>query len=415
MKKIVFSGMLGNALEWYDYALYAQFSGIIAQQFFPNSEIKELLTFAVFAAGFIVRPVGGLVIGFIGDKFGRKVALAIGILTMAFPTAAIGFLPSYNSIGIAAPIILTILRLIQGFSLGGEFSGCIAYIVEHAPFSRRGIAGSASFISMCLGMLLGHFTAQLFAYFMSEEKLFDWGWRIPFIFGFFIGLIGFYIRIYLSESPLYKAAQKSGGLSKSPLKEIIFSYSKELITAIGIYTSVTAPFYIATVFMDNLLHNIGYSDSQAALANQIILITMIIILPVSAHISDKIGRRPIMLTSISIMIILLYPIFFIITNLEYNFSLIAIMLFAALNAVYMGPVPTILVELFPTNVRFTGIALSYNLAAAVFGGTAPMVACSLKKITGNFYSLSYYLIILSITSFMIIFYLYKETYRKTLS
>ena len=150
MRKIVISGMIGNALEWYDYALYAQFAYIIGLKFFPETEFVEILTFAVFAAGFVIRPIGGIVFGYIGDRMGRRLALALGIILMAVPTAGIGLLPSYDAIGIAAPLTLTFIRLVQGLSLGGEFSGCIAYIVEHSPEDKRGLAGSASFVSMCL-------------------------------------------------------------------------------------------------------------------------------------------------------------------------------------------------------------------------------------------------------------------------
>jgi MFS transporter, MHS family, proline/betaine transporter len=198
MKKIVISGMIGNALEWYDYALYAQFATIIGRHFFPDSELREVLTFAVFAAGFIVRPLGGIFFGNLGDRFGRRVALFIGILTMAIPTAAIGMLPSYETIGIAAPIILTIIRLIQGFSLGGEFSGCIAYIVEHSPKEYRGLAGSASFVSMCAGMLFGLGVASLCSYCMTPETLISWGWRLPFIAGIFILGVVIYIISHLA-------------------------------------------------------------------------------------------------------------------------------------------------------------------------------------------------------------------------
>jgi MHS family proline/betaine transporter-like MFS transporter len=208
--------MIGNALEWYDYALYAQFVPIISQHFFPESldpHTKKILAFAIFAAGFIIRPVGAVVFGGIGDRMGRRFALMLGILTMAIPTATIGLLPSYASIGVAAPVLLTLVRLIQGFSLGGEFSGCITYIVEHAPASKRGIAGSASFISMCGGMLLGSATAIALSHFLSKEDLYDYGWRLPFIAGLFIGLIGLYIRTHLAESPLYKAAKESNNLN----------------------------------------------------------------------------------------------------------------------------------------------------------------------------------------------------------
>lgn len=355
MKKIVISGMIGNALEWYDYALYAQFATIIGNHFFSDSTMRETLTLAVFAAGFVVRPVGGIIFGSIGDKFGRRTALVIGIITMAIPTAGIGLLPSYETIGIAAPIILTIIRLIQGFSLGGEFSGCISYIVEHAQMQQRGIAGSVSFVSMCGGMLLGLITASGFTYFMDQQNLMQWGWRIPFVAGLFIGTIGLYIRKNLSESPIYKQAKETGRLSKFPLKEIFIKYWLELLVAIGLYITVTTPFYTATVFVVNFMKMLGYNQFQSSVVSSVILITMIIILPISA----------------------------------------------------------ILVEIFPTSVRFTGVALSYNLAAAIFGGSAPVAGMMLAKYTGDNNAIAYYLIALALLSLFVLRF-YKETFQKDL-
>jgi len=414
MRKIVISGMIGNALEWYDYALYAQFAYIIGLKFFPKTEFVEILTFALFAAGFLVRPLGGILFGQIGDKFGRRSALVIGIMMMAIPTAGIGLLPSYESIGVAAPIILAIIRLIQGFSLGGEFSGCIAYIVEHSPDNKRGLAGSASFVSMCLGMLMGVGVANVFSYVLSEEDLLSWGWRIPFIFGLLIGLIGLYIRSHLAESPIYKAAKEGGYLSKTPLRETFTKYWKELLMAIIIYINVTAPFYTTTVFMKYFMHNLGYTEQQGSVVCAIILVTMTIVFPISAYISDKIGRKPVIIFGSILYILGIYPIFVALVSMNYVFAILSQIIFAIIIGIYMGPVPTLLVELFPTKVRFTGVALSYNLSAAIFGGTTPMIGTALYQFSGNNLALAYYLTVLAIFVLGIIF-CYKETYKNNLS
>jgi MHS family proline/betaine transporter-like MFS transporter len=308
MKKVAIFGMIGNGLEWYDYALYAQFASIMGKHFFPDSTMRETLTLAVFAAGFIVRSLGGIVLGNIGDRFGRRDALVIGIITMAIPTAVIGLLPGYDAIGITAPIILIFIRLLQGFSLGGEFSGCISYIVEHTEAEQRGLAGSSSFVSMCGGMLLGLATAAGFSYFMEQESLMEWGWRIFFIVRLFIGAIGLYIRSNLSESPIYKQAKETGCLSRFPIREILSKYRLELIIAIGLYVTVTAPFYTVTVFIGNFMKILGYSQSQSSIVGSVILITMMIIFPISATISDKIGRRSVLMTGILLIILLSYPI-----------------------------------------------------------------------------------------------------------
>lgn len=414
MRKIVISGMIGNALEWYDYALYAQFSYIIGLKFFPKTDFVEILTFAVFAAGFVVRPLGGIIFGQIGDRFGRRIALVLGIMLMAIPTAGIGLLPSYDSIGIAAPIILVIIRLLQGFSLGGEFSGCIAYIVEHSPADKRGLAGSAAFVSMCLGMLLGLIVAQSFTYILSEENLLSWGWRIPFIAGLFIGLVGLYIRSHLSESPLYKAAKAQGALSRTPLRETLCKYWREVLMAIAVYINVTAPFYTTTVFIKSYMETLGYEKYQSTIASGLILVSMSIMFPFSAYLSDRVGRKPVLVWATIALLISTYPIFLALHSMNYTIAILSQIIFAGIVGVYMGPVPTLLVELFPTRVRFTGVAISYNLSAAIFGGTAPMVGAALHKFTGHQIALAYYLTGLALFGLCTL-YFYKETYRNNLS
>ncbi len=414
MKKVVISGMIGNALEWYDYALYAQFAYIIGLKFFPKTEFVEILTFALFAAGFLVRPIGGILFGQIGDRFGRRTALVIGIMMMAIPTAGIGVLPSYESIGIAAPIILAIIRLIQGFSLGGEFSGCIAYIVEHSPDDKRGLAGSASFVSMCIGMLMGVGVANAFSYVLSEEDLLSWGWRVPFIFGLVIGLVGLYIRSHLAESPIYKAAKEAGYLSRTPLRETFTKHWRQLLLAIAIYINVTAPFYTTTVFMEHIVHKLGYTREQGSIVCAVILVTMTIIFPISAYISDRIGRKPVIITGSILLILGIYPIFIALASMNYVYAILSQILFAAIIGIYMGPVPTLLVELFPTRVRFTAVAISYNLSAAIFGGTIPMIGATFYKATGTNFALAYYLTGLAIFCLCVIFF-YKETYKNNLS
>lgn len=414
MKKIIISGMIGNGLEWYDYALYAQFAYIIGEKFFPQSEYVEILTFAVFAVGSVARPIGGVLFGQIGDRFGRRAALVIGITLMAVPTAAIGLLPSYETIGLAAPIILIIVRLLQGFSLGGEFSGCIAYIVEHSPAKTKGLAGSASFVSMCLGILLGMFVAQGFKYYLSTEDLVSWGWRIPFVTGLFIGLIGLYIRSHLSESPIYKAAKAQGLLSRTPLKETVTEYWRETLLAIILYINVCAPFYTITVYVKNYMINLGYPPHQEGFLCAAILITMTIAIPISAYISDKIGRKPVILFSSIALILSTYPVFLSLHSMNYTLAILSQMLFAAIVGSYMGPIPTLLVELFPTRVRFTGVAISYNLSVAIFGGTIPMVGAALYQFTGEQITFAYYLTALAaISCFSLCFY--KETYKYNLA
>jgi MHS family proline/betaine transporter-like MFS transporter len=389
--------MLGNALEWYDYALYASFATIIGEHFFPTQDpvVSIIATFGVFAAGFIVRPLGGVFFGRLGDKYGRKATLSIAILLMALPTTCIGLLPTYEQIGILAPILLTIIRLLQGLSLGGEFSGCIAYVVEHSPKEYRGMAGSTAFCSMCAGMLMGSLTATFMSTLLGYEELVRWGWRIPFLLGIIIGAIGFHIRMHLDESPVYENAKQNNNLSPNPMTEIYNYYFKELIIATGMYLTVTVPFYTLTVFVNNFMQTyLNFEVEEALLINSLALALMIMVMPLSAWISDNlVGRRSILVYSTIALIIGIIPIFWMFTNPSFASGLIGQLLFAVIVSFFMGPIPTTLVELFPTRVRFTGVAISYNLSAALFGGTAPMVGFWLIDSSGYYASVALYIIV----------------------
>lgn len=407
MKKVVISGMIGNALEWYDFALYGHLAGIISKLFFPAEDeyLSLIMTYSVFAAGFLMRPIGGIFFGYIGDKFGRKASLVASIMLMAIPTACIGLLPTYAQVGIAAPIALLIIRLLQGLSLGGGFSGCIAYIIEHAPDNKRGLAGSASVFSMCAGILLGLAVAHLFAHFLSEPEFERWGWRVPFLLSFLIGIVGIYIRNHLHESPKYLEAKLNGTLSKTPMREVLTNYLPETFIAVGIYLTVTVPFYTLTIFMNSYMSNIlGHSIQESLKMNSISILVLMAILPFASSLSDRIGRKPILIAVAAAFALLTYPVFFLLSEPGFIKPLIGQIIFAIMLAFYIAPVPAVLVELFPTNVRFTGISLSYNISAAIFGGTTPTVAMWLIKKTHMNNSLAFYIILFAILSLFALHY-----------
>ncbi len=417
MKKILISSMIGNALEWYDFVLYVQFSTIISQLFFPSDDYftSLLATFGIFAVGFVMRPIGGVLFGVLGDKFGRKSALVFSILMMAIPTALIGFIPSYQQIGIAAPICLTIIRLLQGLALGGGFSGCMTFLVEHAPSNKRGLIGSASMFSLGAGVLLGILVSLGFSNYLSEENFISWGWRLPFIISLAIGMIAFYIRNHVDESPIYLEAKKHGNISKAPIREVFKYHWKELLIATALYITVTIPFYTFVAFFSTFLqHYAGSTLHDALLINGIAIIAFMIAIPVTGWLSDLYGRKPVLLISAIIMAIIAYPTFCMLLEGGFYYPLIAQAIFGVVLGAYMGPIAAILVELFPTNIRFTGIALSYNFSAALFGGTAPFIYLELVSITGSVMSPVFYMItFISLTIIAIINY--NDTYKKTLA
>ena len=415
MRKVIISGMIGNALEWYDFILFALMADIFSSQYFPHQDpsISYIITFSAFAAGFFTRPLGGIFFGYIGDKFGRKIALISSVLMMAIPTSCIGLLPNYASIGIVAPISLTVIRLLQGLALGGGFSGCIAFIVEHAPDNRRGFAGSSSVFSMAAGILLGTLVTYVFSHNLPHEQYQSWGWRVPFLISILIGFVGLYMK-NLHESPKYLQAKKNGILSDTPLREIFANYKTKLFIAIGIYITVTIPFFTMMVFMKTFMTaNLGHSLKEALFMNAISILVHMAIIPYAGYLSDKIGRKPILIAAAIAFLILTYPVFWMFNQPGLFYPLIGQIIFGAVLAFYIAPMPAMLVEQFPTCVRFTGIALSYNLSAAIFGGTTPSVATWLIKHTGNNYSLAFYIMGFTLISLISLMF-YRDRYNKSI-
>ncbi len=417
MRKILISSMIGNALEWYDFVLYVQFSAIIGKLFFPcDDPFSSLLaTFGVFAVGFVMRPIGGILFGLLGDKFGRKSALVFSILMMAIPTAMIGFIPSYETIGILAPISLTLIRLLQGLALGGGFSGCMAFIVEHAPDNQRGLIGSSSMFSLGAGVFLGIVVSLTFSTYIPEKEFLQWGWRIPFIISLAVGMVAFYIKNNISESPVYLKAKEHGNISKAPISEVFKFHLKDLLIAIAIYITVTLPFYSFTAFFSTYLqHHANMKLHDTLVINGIAMIFFMAIIPITAYLSDKYGRKPVLIVTAILIGIVTLPTFVLLLQGGYKYPLAAQIIFGLALGAYMGPVAATLVELFPTNIRFTGLALSYNISAAMFGGTAPFVYLNLIKYTGSVYSPIFYILTFVILTLYALSH-YKDSYKNILA
>lgn len=402
MKKVIISSMIGNGLEWYDYALYGHFAALISRHFFPaeNPTVALIATFGIFAVGFLMRPLGAIFFGYIGDKHGRKNALALSILLMAVPTACIGLLPTYEMIGIFAPILLTLIRLVQGVAIGGEFGGSIVYLVEHAGEKHRNLIGSTSIISMLVGVLLGAAISTFLSEIMTEEDFTSYGWRIPFILGLFIGLVGLYIRSSLSESPVFLDAKETGHLCDKPVIETFKTNTSELLLAIGIYLAVTIPFYLQTVFMNSFMVKfLNFPVSDALLINTICLATMMIVTPISAWLCDKYDRQLILKLVCVAYVCFAFPLITLLNEHTFASALIAQLIFSSILAFYIAPIPTLLADIFPTKTRYTGMSLSCNLSAAIFGGTTPALLTWAIGRTGSNDVISYYLVAAAIVSF----------------
>ena len=418
-RKVIISGMLGNGLEWYDYALYGQMVAVFAQLFFSfgpgTSEASSLImTYLTFAAGFIARPVGAVLFGRIGDKYGRKKALTASMILMAIPTGAIGLLPTYAQIGMAAPIMLLCIRILQGLSLGGAFSGSMSYVVEHSDAHCRARSGSATMISLVVGFLIGSLVSTLVASSMDHESFISWGWRLPFFVGVLIGAVGFWIRNHGEESPAYAEAKESGNLSESPVKEAFLKQPKKMLQGFCFYLFVTIPFYMLAIYMITYSKvHLGLTQEQALQANSIAMLAMLLPIWPSANLADRFGRKRVMMVIIVVMSLLLFPAFQMMQSGVYVKIIAAQAVLAFFLGAYIAPIPALLVELFPTRIRYTGMALAYNFCA-IIGGLTPAFAEKLIGSTGSNTSLVYPLLFAGVASFLALLS-YRDNYREKLA
>ncbi|MFE5708895.1 MFS transporter [Rhodococcus koreensis] len=393
--KALSAGAIGNAVEWYDMAIYAVMAPIYASLFFPsgNSTAQLLAAFALFGVGFVMRPIGAVVFGHLGDKVGRKVALSWAVILMSMATLGIGLVPTHAAIGIFAPVLLTLLRLLQGFSAGGEWGGSVAFMVEYAPDGKRGFFGSWQQVSVALGFLAGSLTSALVSTVLSTEALHSWGWRIPFLFGGVLGAVGFYLRRSLEETPRYAEAEAEAEVSRSPLRETFAEHKAACGRAFLYAAFYNVTYYILLTYTPTYLSvTLGYSFTQGLLASVITLIVFAVCIPFTGALSDRIGRKPLLLIACGGCVLFTYPLFLVMNAGHFVYVVSALAVFAILMSCFSGPGPAALAEMFPTEVRFTALSIGYNFGAVAFGAGAPFIATWLIRTTGTSLAPSYYVI-----------------------
>ncbi len=395
--KTIATGMIGNLFEWYDFALFAYFAPIIGKLFFPSEDktIELISAFGVFAAGFIVRPIGGMVFGYIGDRMGRKKALVLTILFMAIPTALIGLLPTYAMIGIAAPILLIFMRMLQGLSMGGNYGGTITFTTEHSDPRNRGLIGSFAVTSCLVGIMLGSGTAALFARIFGEANFEAWGWRIPFVLGIFICLVGFYMRRNIPESPEYIDVEKTGHVAQNPVKEVFQKHGSTLTKVVLAVMLHDLSFYILFVYMaTHLSEQLGLSKEQALSINTINLVVVSICTVFFGWLSDRVGRKTVLSMAAFAFIVCTIPLLSIVnSSTDLMTMFFSQMVLAVVVGAYFGPTPALMVESYPTEVRFSAVTITTNISGPLFGGTAPMLMTYFIGATGDNLIPAYYLTI----------------------
>ncbi|WNC89625.1 MFS transporter [Paraburkholderia sp. FT54] len=390
--RAVVAAVIGNALEWYDFTVFSFLTVVIAQLFFPagNNYSSLLLATATFGVAFVMRPVGGIVLGLYADRAGRKAALSLVIVLMTLGMLLLAIAPPYSAIGIGAPLMIVVGRLLQGFSAGGEFGSSTALLIEAAPFSKRGFYGSWQMASQAAALLLGALVGALITRGLSPEALKSWGWRVPFILGLVIGPVGFYIRRHLADSEAFLLAQKTA--RRATLGEVFRTHSRDVLCGLGSVIALTVTIYVLISYLPTFAVNqlkLPYAQSFYAVIVGNLLLT--VLSPLTGAWSDRIGRKGLSLWSLVITLVIIYPLF---AWLEAEPTVSKLILVQALLSVslsgYYGPFGALIAELFPANVRSIGLSLGYNIAVMVFGGFGPFVVTWLIKTTGSPLAPTYY-------------------------
>ncbi len=385
LRQIV-AAVVGNALEWYDFVVYGFLTVIISRLFFPtDSEYASLLlTMVTFGVGFFMRPVGGVLIGMYADRKGRKAALQLIILLMTISIAMMAFAPTYAAIGVAAPLIILFARLLQGMATGGEFASATSFLVESAPAGRRGFFGSLQMVGQSLAALAGAAAGMLITQGLTPEQVDSWGWRIPFLFGLLIGPVGLYIRRYLDETEAFIESRKSP-VEPVSLAGLWRDHRRSLMACFGLVVAGTIMYYVVLIYMPTYAKTqlqIPLGDAFTAQVAGLLCLTVAI--PFFGVLSDRIGRKPILLVAMLCFFVLPYPLFAWL-QAEPTALRLAIMqiILCTTVAIAFGPISTALAEQFPVHMRSTGLALAYNFAVMLFGGFAQLIVTWLIRVTGN--------------------------------
>jgi MFS transporter, MHS family, proline/betaine transporter len=394
--RTVVAASIGNALEWFDLVVYGFFAVVISKLFFPagNDTVSLLLTLGTFGVSFFMRPLGAIVLGAYADRAGRKAALTLSILLMMCGTLIIAVLPTYQSIGLAAPLILVLARLMQGFSAGGEFGSATAFLAEHVP-GRRGYFASWQIASQGLTTLLAAMFGVVLTTQLSPEQMGAWGWRVPFFFGLLIGPVAWYIRSKLDETPEFLAAETT----QTPIRDTFASQKTRLFIGMGIVVLGTVSTYLVLFMPTYAIKQLHLAPSVAFAAISLVGVIQLVFSPVIGHLSDRIGRVRIMLVPAVLLFLVIWPAFnYLIAHPTFGSLMALQIVLGALMTGYFGALPGLLSEIFPVQTRTTGMSLAYNIAVTIFGGFGPFIIAWLIDATGSKAAPSFYLMFAAVLS-----------------
>lgn len=384
-RRVLLGGSVGQFIEFYDFTLYGLTAVIFAEKFFPGDSpmVGLLATFAAFGVAFVIRPLGGLYFGALGDKIGRRKVLAITLLSIGIATTAMGLLPTADAIGLFAPLLLVVCRLVQGFSAGGESVGAPSFVFEHAPVHRRGLWINTTIAATALPSVFAGGLILLLSYTLPAGAYEDWGWRLPFLLALPMSIFGVWIRIKTEESETFVEASEHKSEEFSPIKEAFASNRLALVQVIFVMGLTAMGFYFLSGYFPSYVQTAGALSREASLgANASALLLYALLMPVAGAIGDRVGRRPMLIAGSAALAVLVVPCFMLVTSGSLPLAILGQLLIVVPMCLYGGGCYTFFVEVFSTRTRFTSAAISYNVAYAAFGGTAPFIGTALVEATG---------------------------------
>jgi MHS family proline/betaine transporter-like MFS transporter len=399
--RLIAAGIIGNVLEWYDFAVYGYFAGVMGRQFFPsdNPNMSLLAAFGAFAAGFLMRPFGGVVFGHIGDRVGRKAALTLSVLAMAIPTFLIGLLPGYAQWGAVASVLVVLMRMVQGLSVGGEYTTSIVFLVEGADQRQRGLAGSWSPFGGSLGILMGSASAAVISSWLPAEAVDSWGWRIPFLLGLVVGLAGLYVRQHIPEPTPKSGGEKTG----SPILEAVHRERRALLEVAGLNVLTAVGFYLVFVYTVTWFQMVVRASAEEALdINTVNLALTLLLLPLGGALSDRVGRRPVLIASSLSLLLLAWPLFWMMHHPNVVLMWMGQLGLTLLLGMFLGTVPATAAEAYPTEVRCTAVSVGYNVTLGLLGGITPLLATWLVGISRDDLSPAFMLMGAAAVSFAVV-------------
>ena len=406
--KSIISSSLGNVLEWYEYTLYAYFATVISALFFPqnNHFISMIMTFATFAVGLAARPIGGIIFGYIGDRYSRKKMLTFTMLLMSIPTLCIGFLPTYSQIGILAPLLLISLRIIQGVALGGEFGASCVYLYESVPHHKRGFYGTLALTGVGTGLVLSSFTILMVEAFATQDQIYTYAWRIPFLASVIGSWLAFYMRLNLLESSDFETARDNNTLIRNPFMHMLKHHTSTLLSLFGIFLTTQVSFFVVFIFGKTMMIDFLHFDPKVAgQFNLLTVVSYTLSTVLFGYLSDKIEKSHIILVGIVLMFISAYP--FIMSLSSGNTALILGMslLFGALIGMTEGTLNPLVASSFPTYIRATSVAFCWNFTSVAFGGISPIMAMWLNNTFGTIETVAFYLMSVCVVSILALLYI----------